>query len=53
MVPVSIGDVGVIVLVIVIVLVGVCIYLSLLYDESMRQMSSLNTSFIYKNDVQI
>ena len=49
MVIVSIGDVGVIVL-----LVGVCIYLSLLYDESMRQMSSLNTSFINKkNDVQI
>ena len=39
---VNIGDVGVTVLV-----VGVCIYLSLLYDESRRQMSSLNTSFIY------
>ena len=36
-----------------VLLVAVCIYLSLLYHESKRQMSSLNTSFIYKNDVPI
>ena len=47
MVIVSVGEVGVIVL-----LVGFCIHSSLLYDESRRQMSLLNTSFIYK-DVQI
>ena len=45
---VNIGDVGLIDL-----LVGVYIYLSLLYDDPRRQMSSLNTSFIHKNDVQI
>ena len=42
MIMVNTGNVGVIVLP-----VGVCIHLSLYYDESRRQMSLLSTSFIY------